>query len=242
LYESRSALSVHIILDCACIKICLQKKLSDVKPVTGAAIKGSLLHYVDNLIYSGCGSTVVSPKLLADMAAAHAGHASARPGVHTKEDENSVLKSFCDGWLNVYSCSKISIKQILDAGLTELQQMIKVCKSELAATANTQPEYKLPLAQRIDHFLDHADLRVLDVEKQAKNVEAMIKKLRCVFAEGETASGGDCISMSFFGPFGDFAANFSRVHTENNRLRIAVSPRISFFAIVEVLILVCMVF
>lgn len=56
-------------------------------------MKGSLLHYVDNVIYSGCGSAVITPKLMAAMEAAPA-----------PED---VLKAFCDGWTSVFNCNKV---------------------------------------------------------------------------------------------------------------------------------------
>jgi hypothetical protein len=63
--------------------------------VAGAVIKGSLLQYVDNVLYTGCGSTICSPKLIADMEAAS-----------SPED---ALRCFCDGWLSVFNCSKVGL-------------------------------------------------------------------------------------------------------------------------------------
>jgi hypothetical protein len=57
-------------------------------------MKGSLLHYVDNILFSGCGSAIFSPKLMSAMEAAD-----------TPED---ALKAFCDGWTHVFSCNKVS--------------------------------------------------------------------------------------------------------------------------------------
>jgi hypothetical protein len=106
--------------------------------------------------------------------------------------------------------------------------MIKLCKDELIAVVNTKPEFKVPLCQRIDHFLDHADLRVVDLEKTAKHVDAIIRKLRRTFGEGESSPAGECISMSFFGPFGDFAASFSKVHGDSNKIRLAVGTLLNY--------------
>lgn len=106
--------------------------------------------------------------------------------------------------------------------ISEQQQLINVCRDELAAVADMPAEFKHPLCHRIAQFVDHADTRLQEIEKQARHVESQIKQLRCTFGENETASNGECISMSFFGPFVEFATYFAKVHADNNRLRIAV--------------------
>jgi hypothetical protein len=111
--------------------------------------------------------------------------------------------------------------------ISEQQQMINVCRDELAAIADMPAEFKHPLCHRIAQFVDHADTRLQESEKQAKHVESQIKQLRCIFGESEASATGECISMSFFGPFVEFATNFAKVHVENNRIRMAVSSMLS---------------
>ena len=118
--------------------------------------------------------------------------------------------------------AQISIKSILEVDLKELQQKIAFCKEENTFAAKLPVEYRKPLMGRIDAFLDHAESRILSVDKQARDVESQVKRLRCLFGEGAPAAVGDCISTTFFGPFGDFAANFLKAHEDNARIRLAV--------------------
>ena len=126
---------------------------------------------------------------------------------------------------------QISIKLILEGGVSELRQMIKCCKDELGLCATMAVEYKDPICRRIDTFLDHADVKILEVEKRASDVFEKVANVRQLFGENASANSGECISSTFFSPLCDFAAKYSKAHKENMKLRTLVRTiLIGFYA------------